>query len=54
MDSGWLTGSKMIFVTFHYSGWFNENMETKWCLDTMQNWNAILDIAILDVAILNL
>ena len=54
LDLRWLTGSKIIFVTLHYSGWSNENMETKWCLDKIQKWNAILDIAILNVAILNL
>ena len=55
MDSRWLPGgeSKMIFVTFQYSGWYNENTETKWCLDAIQKWNGILDIAILDVAILD-
>ena len=50
----WLTGSKMIFVTFHYRGWSNENMETKWYRDTIQKWNAILDIEFLNVVILNL
>ena len=36
IDLRWLTGSKIIFVTLHYSGCSNENMETKWCLDKIQ------------------
>ena len=41
MDSRWLPDgeSKMIFVTFQYSDWSNDNTETKWCLDAKMERN---------------